>query len=50
MITRKLPDDWFNCYNTRPVLMETFVESEKFNGTSELQTGLTLAKQKVMVN
>jgi hypothetical protein len=33
MIARQLPIDWFNRYNIRPVLMETFVDSERFAGT-----------------
>jgi hypothetical protein len=33
MIARQLPIDWLNRYNIQPVLMETFVESERFMGT-----------------
>ena len=33
MIARQLPVDWFNRYNIQPVLMETFVECERFTGT-----------------
>lgn len=33
MIARQLPTDWFNRYNLRPVLMETFVETGRFKGT-----------------
>ncbi|HLB32886.1 MAG TPA: DUF4338 domain-containing protein [Chthoniobacterales bacterium] len=33
MIARQLPIDWFNRYNLRPVLMETFVETGRFTGT-----------------
>ena len=33
MICRQLPDDWFNRYKLRPVLMETFVETDRFAGT-----------------
>jgi len=33
MVARQLPSDWFNRYNIQPVLMETFVESERFAGT-----------------
>ena len=29
MVCRQLPDDWFNRYKLRPVLMETFVESAR---------------------
>ena len=34
MIARQLPIDWFNRYHIQPVLMETFVESDRFTGTS----------------
>ena len=33
MAARKLPDDWLAQYNYRPVLMETFVEKQRFEGT-----------------
>jgi len=33
MIARQLPIDWFNRYDIQPVLMETFVECGRFNGT-----------------
>ena len=33
MIARQLPMDWFDRYNIRPVLMETFVETGRFAGT-----------------
>lgn len=33
MIARQLPTDWFNRYNLRPVLMKTFVETDRFKGT-----------------
>ena len=29
-----VPDDWHRFYNYRPVLMETFVEQQRFRGTS----------------
>jgi len=32
MTARELPNDWFQVYNIRPVLLETFVECEKFTG------------------
>jgi len=32
-ITRRLPYDWENQYHLRPVLLETFVDSERFSGT-----------------
>lgn len=33
MVVRRLADDWFDRYNYRPVLLETFVEKERFAGT-----------------
>jgi len=33
MAARRLPDDWFQRYNYRPVLLETFVETPRFRGT-----------------
>ena len=33
MAARQLPDDWLAQYNYRPVLMETFVEKQRFEGT-----------------
>ncbi len=33
-VARRLPDDWENKYNYRPVLLETFVEKDRFLGTS----------------
>lgn len=33
MATRRLPDDWLQRYNYRPVLLETFVEIPRFRGT-----------------
>ena len=32
MIARQLPIDWFNRYKLQPVLLETFVDSERFKG------------------
>lgn len=32
MCSRQLPIDWHNRYNIQPVLMETFVDSERFTG------------------
>lgn len=34
MVARRLPADWERRYSYRPVLMETFVEKERFSGTS----------------
>lgn len=33
MISKRLGDDWIARYNYRPVLLETFVESDRFKGT-----------------
>ena len=33
MAVRRLPDDWENQYSIRPVLLETFVDTERFTGT-----------------
>lgn len=33
LTTRHLPDDWEARYNVRPVLMETFVQKDRFAGT-----------------
>lgn len=32
-VARRLPDDWESQYAIRPVLLETFVDSERFTGT-----------------
>jgi hypothetical protein len=34
MAARRLPDDWESRYHYRPVLLETFVEKDRFVGTS----------------
>ena len=33
MIARRIRSDWENCYNYRPVLLETFVDKTRFQGT-----------------
>ncbi|MBN1932064.1 MAG: DUF4338 domain-containing protein [Desulfobacterales bacterium] len=33
LMARHLPDDWENRYNIRPVLLESFVQKDRFNGT-----------------
>lgn len=33
-LTRRLPADWQDAYNYRPVVVETFVERDRFAGTS----------------
>ena len=33
MVARQLPDDWLAQYGYRPVLLETFVEKSRFEGT-----------------
>lgn len=32
-VTRRLPRDWNECYGYQPVLIETFVERDRFQGT-----------------
>lgn len=34
MCVKRLPVDWQEVYGYQPVLMETFVERDRFNGTS----------------
>lgn len=34
MVSKRLPHDWVDRYNYRPVLLETFVECNRFYGTS----------------
>ena len=33
MVTKRLPCDWYNRYKYKPVLLESFVDQEKFKGT-----------------
>ncbi len=33
LMIRRLPEDWENRYNIRPVLLETFVQKDRFKGT-----------------
>jgi len=33
LVERQLPNDWYARYGYRPVLLETFVEKERFSGT-----------------
>jgi len=33
MVSRQLPDDWEERYNYRPILLETFVQKDRFHGT-----------------
>ena len=33
MAARRIQNDWTNRYGYRPVLLETFVESQRFTGT-----------------
>lgn len=32
-VVRQLPEDWQGCYGYRPVLLETFIDRERFRGT-----------------
>jgi hypothetical protein len=33
LVTRQLPEDWYRSYRVWPVLLETFVEQERYRGT-----------------
>ena len=33
LVSRKLPEDWYESYRVRPVLLETFVEQQRYQGT-----------------
>jgi hypothetical protein len=33
LVNRQLPEDWYASYRVRPVLLETFVEQERYRGT-----------------
>jgi hypothetical protein len=33
LASRQLPEDWYRSYRVRPVLLETFVEQERYRGT-----------------
>jgi hypothetical protein len=33
LMARRLPDDWENRYNIRPVMLESFVQKDLFSGT-----------------
>jgi hypothetical protein len=33
LVSRQLPEDWYASYRVRPVLLETFVEQERYRGT-----------------
>jgi len=33
LMARRLPDDWENRYNIRPVMLESFVQKDRFTGT-----------------
>jgi len=52
MATERLPSDWEACYGFRPVLLESFVDTTKFRGTSYkasnwLNVGLTKGRGKL---
>jgi len=34
MVAKRIPQDWGSTYSYKPVLLETFVESQRFQGTS----------------
>jgi hypothetical protein len=33
LVTHQLPDDWLDAYRVRPLLLESFVDPERFSGT-----------------
>lgn len=33
LVTRQLPEDWYESYRVQPVLLETFVEQQRYRGT-----------------
>ena len=45
LISRRLPDDWQARYGYRPVLLETFVQSDRFAGTSYRAANWTPVRQ-----
>ena len=52
LVTRRLVDDWDQCYGFRPVLLETFVDTTRFQGTcyqasNWLQVGHTQGRGKL---
>ncbi len=52
MAARRLPEDWFQRYAYRPVLLETFVDEERFTGgcyraANWLRVGLTQGRGKL---
>ena len=52
MATERLPSDWEACYGFRPALLETFVDTTKFRGTSYkasnwLNVGVTKGRGKL---
>ena len=51
LIARRLPDDWEEKYNIRPVLLESFVQKNLFSGTRyKAATGLMLDKPRAVEN
>ena len=47
MINRQLPRDWHQRYGYRPVLLETFVETQRHRGTCYKASNWTLVGQTV---
>lgn len=52
MVTKQLPDDWQNRYGYKPVLVETFVEANRFKGicykaANWIYVGLTKGRGKL---
>jgi Druantia protein DruA len=38
---RQLPADWHDCYGYAPVLLETFIDTNRFTGASYQTAGWT---------
>lgn len=54
LVAKRLPVDWQNRYGYRPVLLETFVQSDRFRGTcykaaNWIQVGITKGRGKLDV-
>ena len=55
MVAKRIPQDWESTYGYKPVLLETFVESQRFQGTSYraanwIHVGQTKGRGKLDIN
>jgi len=55
MVAKRIPKDWESSYGYKPVLLETFVESQRFQGTSYkaanwIHVGQTKGRGKLDIN